>query len=167
MQNLETDQIQVLILTAYKELYDDTENSVGLKQMREFEKQLLLHIIDGHWVYHLTAMENLRQGIGLQAVGQRDPLVAYKKEAHDQFQDLLARIEHDVVRGIFSIRDSINSSSNSRPNTTRNVSNKSIMSDVVEKQSTAGKDIKSKVGRNDKCPCGSGRKYKKCHGTDL
>ena len=167
MQNLETDQIQVLVLTAYKELYDDTENSVGLKQMREFEKQLLLHIIDGHWVYHLTAMENLRQGIGLQAVGQRDPLVAYKKEAHDQFQDLLARIEHDVVRGIFSIRDSINSSSNSRPNTTRNVSNKSIMSDVVEKQSTTGKDIKSKVGRNDKCPCGSGRKYKKCHGTDL
>ena len=135
--------------------------------MREFEKQLLLHIIDGHWVYHLTAMENLRQGIGLQAVGQRDPLVAYKKEAHDQFQDLLARIEHDVVRGIFSIRDSINSSSNSRPNTTRNVSNKSIMSDVVEKQSTTGKDIKSKVGRNEKCPCGSGRKYKKCHGTDL
>ena len=167
LQNLETDQIQVLVLTAYKELYDDTENSVGLKQMREFEKQLLLHIIDGHWVYHLTAMENLRQGIGLQAVGQRDPLVAYKKEAHDQFQDLLARIEHDVVRGIFSIRDSINSSSNSRSNTTRNVSNKSIMSDVVEKQSTAGKDIKSKVGRNDKCPCGSGRKYKKCHGTDL
>ena len=165
MQNLETDQIQVLILTAYKELYDDTENSVGLKQMREFEKQLLLHIIDGHWVYHLTAMENLRQGIGLQAVGQRDPLVAYKKEAHDQFQDLLARIEHDVVRGIFSIRDSINSSSNSRPNTTRNVSNKSIMSDVVEKQSTTGKDIKSKVGRNEKCPCGSGRKYKKCHGA--
>ena len=167
LQNLESDQIQVLVSNAYQELYKDTENSVGLEQMREFEKQLLLHIIDGHWVYHLTAMENLRQGIGLQAVGQRDPLVSYKKEAHDQFQDLLARIEHDVVRGIFSIRDSINSSLNSRPNTTRNVSKKSIMSEVVERQNTIGKDTKSKVGRNEKCPCGSGRKFKKCHGGDL
>ena len=167
LQNLESDQIQALVSNAYQELYEDTGNSVGFEQMREFEKQLLLHIIDGHWVYHLTAMENLRQGIGLQAVGQRDPLVAYKKEAHDQFQDLLSRIEHDVVRGIFSIRDSINSSSNSRPNTTRNVSTKSIMSEVVEKQNPTGKDAKSKVGRNEKCPCGSGRKFKKCHGGDL
>ena len=167
LQNLESDQIQALVSNAYQELYEDTGNSVGFEQMREFEKQLLLHIIDGHWVYHLTAMENLRQGIGLQAVGQRDPLVAYKKEAHDQFQDLLSRIEHDVVRGIFSIRDSINSSSNSRPNTTRNVSTKSIMSEVVEKQNATGKNTKSKVGRNEKCPCGSGRKFKKCHGGDL
>ena len=167
LQGLESDEMQILILKTYKDLYEDTENFVGFDQMREFEKQLLLHIIDEHWVYHLTAMENLRQGIGLQAVGQRDPLVAYKKEAHDQFQDLLARIENDVVRGIFTIRDSIKFSSNSRGNSTVQDRKKSIMSEIVEKPSSPRWNMNKKVGRNEKCPCGSGKKYKKCHVTEL
>ena len=167
LQDLESDQIQDLLFSSYKQLYYETENAAGDDQMREFEKQLLLHIIDGHWVFHLTSMENLRQGIGLQAVGQRDPLVAYKKEAHDQFQDLLARIEHDIARGIFSIRDSINLSSNIKTNSVRKISKKSVMSSVVESQkSHQGLDSNKKVGRNEKCPCGSGKKYKKCCATE-
>ena len=71
--------------------------------MRSVERELTLRIMDGHWVHHLTSMENLRQGIGLYAYGQRDPLVMYKTEGHQMFQDLLARIQSDIVHTIYHL----------------------------------------------------------------
>ena len=71
--------------------------------MRSFERELMLRVMDSHWVQHLTAMENLRQGIGLYAYGQRDPLVMYKKEGHDQFTNLLDRIQYDIVHTVYHI----------------------------------------------------------------
>ena len=153
-------------------LYEEREAQVGSEQMRALERAVMLRIIDSHWVEHLTAMQNLRQGIGLQAYGQRDPLVMYKKEAHQQFDDLLGRIQHDIVHTIYHMVPVQNGASRSgqrgRAAQAKTVASKaSVMAGVLGMpQSAAGvANGARKVGRNDSCPCGSGKKYKRCHGA--
>ena len=146
-----------------EQIYDkfETQHSSGL--IRALEQNLMLRVLDNHWVNHLTSMESLRQGIGLQAFGQRDPLVAYKREGHSKFQELLDKIQHDVAYMLFNINivknnpvaNPINTSSQQSPSSSINSTNKS---------QTATKLKTSKIGRNSICPCGSGKKYKKCHG---
>jgi preprotein translocase subunit SecA len=123
------------------ELYDQREQEIGADNMRLAERLVMLRVIDRLWMEHLTAMEHMRQGIGLRAVGQQDPLVVYKREGHVLFDALLAGIQHDVVRSIYRV---------------------GITREPPRKKETvvAGK----KVGRNDPCPCGSGKKYKYCCG---
>ena len=153
-------------------LYEEREAQVGSEQMRALERAVMLRIIDSHWVEHLTAMQNLRQGIGLQAYGQRDPLVMYKKEAHQQFDDLLGRIQHDIVHTIYHMVPVQNGASRSgqrgRAVQAKTAASKpSVMAGVLGMpQSAAGvANGARKVGRNDSCPCGSGKKYKRCHGA--
>ncbi len=153
-------------------LYEEREAQVGPEQMRALERVVMLRVIDSHWVEHLTAMQNLRQGIGLQAYGQRDPLVMYKKEAHQQFDDLLGRIQHDIVHTIYHMVPVQNGASRSgqrgRLVQAKTVASKpSVMAGVLgtAKTSAGGANGARKVGRNDSCPCGSGKKYKKCHGA--
>ena len=114
--------------------------------MRVLERLVMLRTVDNLWIEHLTAMEHMRQGIGLQAVGHTDPLIAYKREGHALFQSLLSNIQHDVAHTIFHV-------------------------DIVKKEPQPAKAIQretvagaKKVGRNDPCPCGSGKKYKHCCG---
>ena len=153
-------------------LYEAREAQVGPEQMRALERVVMLRIIDSHWVEHLTAMQNLRQGIGLQAYGQRDPLVMYKKEAHQQFDDLLGRIQHDIVHTIYHMVPVQNGASRSgqrgRAVQANTVASKpSVMAGVLGTAATSagGANGARKVGRNDSCPCGSGKKYKRCHGA--
>ena len=153
-------------------IYEEREAQVGSEQMRALERAVMLRIIDSHWVEHLTAMQNLRQGIGLQAYGQRDPLVMYKKEAHQQFDDLLGRIQHDIVHTIYHMVPVQNGASGGsrrgRAAQAKTVASKaSVMAGVLGMpQSAAGvANGARKVGRNDSCPCGSGKKYKRCHGA--
>jgi len=121
--------------------------------MRVVERLVMLRTIDSLWVEHLTAMENMRQGIGLVAVGQRDPLVAYKTEGHSQFQNLLAAIQHGVVHTIYHVGLAKREAPQKAPAPAQaQVS--------LKKQKVGGK----KIGRNDPCPCGSGKKYKHCCG---
>ena len=154
-------------------LYEENEEKIGSIDMRAIERILMLRVIDSHWVEHLTSMQNLRQGIGLQAYGQRDPLVMYKKEAHVQFGDLLGRIQHDVVHTIFRVgATSANefprrgSSGRSSVKSTKFTST-SPLGQVPTKSPVSGGSLSAsnfgKVGRNDACPCGSGKKFKKCH----
>ncbi|MCG2686712.1 SEC-C domain-containing protein, partial [Candidatus Parcubacteria bacterium] len=117
--------------------------------MNVIEKMILLRSIDTLWVEHIDAIDSMRQGIGLRGYGQKDPLVEYKKEAHKMFQELLANIRKQVVYSIFKVslsppvyQSPINTTANKLPE--------------FQKQ--------EKVGRNDQCPCGSGKKYKKCCG---
>jgi len=122
----------------------------------QHDRQVMLQVIDNLWIRHLTGLDNLREGIGLRAYGQQDPLVAYKKEAHEMYQDLLATIQHDIVNRIFrpvEIRIQ-------RPRPARE------MRTNLEGRGTRRpvKAVDRKVGRNDPCPCGSGKKYKHCHG---
>ena len=86
-----------------EELYEAREVQLGTEDMRTLERLLMLRTVDMHWVHHLTSMDNLRQGIGLHAFGQRDPLVMYKTEGSRMFQGLLDRIQHDIVHSIYQV----------------------------------------------------------------
>ncbi len=136
--------------------------------MSVIEKMILLRSIDSLWVEHIDAIDAMRQGIGLRGYGQKDPLVEYKKEAHKMFQDLLSNIRRQVVYSIFKVGIS---PINNQQTTTNNKMNFSGPTKIGETSSTLQK-IKSapikkqnKVGRNDLCPCGSGKKFKKCCGA--
>ena len=148
-------------LTEHAEsLYEQKEKDVGADNMRILERLLMLRIIDSLWVEHLTAMEHMRQGIGLQATAQRDPLVAYKREGHSMFQNLLAAIQHDMAHVIY------------RANIAKRGETPQGQAAPAPAQAQAGGDgskkrlkvAGKKVGRNDPCPCGSGKKYKHCCG---
>jgi preprotein translocase subunit SecA len=123
------------------ELYNQREQEIGPDNMRLIERVVMLRVIDRLWMEHLTAMEHMRQGIGLRAAGQQDPLVVYKREGHALFDALLASIQHDVAHSIYHV---------------------GIAKEPPRRKTPvlAGK----KVGRNDPCPCGSGKKYKHCCG---
>jgi preprotein translocase subunit SecA len=136
--------------------------------MRTIEREVMLRTIDINWVPHLTAMENLRQGIGLYAYGQRDPLVMYKKEGMEMFETLKDRIQHDIVHTIYNVNvrtDQRDGSPKGQVRGRRNGPADSEMLRVSGRQSQeAATSAATKVGRNETCPCGSGKKYKRCHG---
>ena len=142
--------------------YAERENSMGSELMRELENLVMLKIVDNHWMEHLDSMDLLREGVGLRAYGQKDPLVEYKFEAYDMFQAMIDAIQDDVVRYIYRV----------------NVVTQPKVEDRLESASTnnpgEGEDSKKQpvvhhgeeIGRNDLCPCGSGKKYKNCCGKN-
>ena len=163
------EEIEEGLVDLGQELYKEQEAALGAEIMRDIERQLMLRVIDANWVPHLTSMENLRQGIGLQAYGQRDPLVMYKRQGMEKFEDLKSRIQYDIVHTIFRL-NIVPTGPNGRASRSRNGNRggqeKSVMANVVgergRKRATAGS---SKIGRNSPCPCGSGKKYKRCCGA--
>ena len=162
------EEIEGRILENAREAYDLLEQALSPETMRAVERQVMLRVVDANWVQHLTAMENLRQGIGLHAYGQRDPLVMYKTEGHAKFQDLQTGIQHDIVHTIYHIGVSPSGNDKSRsggrgkpPNGGASVMTR-VMGNRSREPATSGG---RKVGRNEQCPCGSGKKYKRCHGA--
>jgi preprotein translocase subunit SecA len=169
LAQLDREEIENLLLELSAERYEEQEAAVTSEHMRAIEREVMLRTIDANWVPHLTAMENLRQGIGLHAYGQRDPLVMYKKEGMEMFESLKARIQYDIVHTIYHVRVDP-SGANGRsggPKSTKAVGgDKSVMTRALGNRSGAAVTSGSrKVGRNEPCPCGSGKKYKRCHGT--
>ena len=161
------DQIGAILAEHASSAYGEREESVSQDQMRLIERFLLLRAIDTHWVQHLTAMENLRTGIGLHAYGQRDPLVMYRSEGQKMFYELQNRIQRDVIRTIFhvGIEPSQTAALGAGSNRgRRNATAGSPMQAVNSSNRNAQPAGASKVGRNSTCPCGSGRKYKRCCG---
>ncbi len=137
-------------------LYDEREKEIEPDKMRLLERVLMLRIIDSLWVEHLTAIDYIRQGIGLQAVAQQNPLVAYKRKSHEMFQELTAAIQHNVVHTIY--RMGIRKGAPPiHPTTTASITS-------IEEGEKTPKAVSKKVGRNEPCPCGSGKKFKKCCG---
>jgi preprotein translocase subunit SecA len=159
---LSREEIEERLVSYARSLYEERERAMGPDAMRLLERLVLLRTIDVHWVEHLTAMENLRQGIGLHAYGQRDPLVAFKTEGHRMFQGLLARIRRDVARSIYHYTLTLQRQG-SPP---RQTPPPSPMGKVARPPRREAVAVGHKVGRNDPCPCGSGKKYKKCHGAN-
>ncbi len=166
------------VLDAAESLYEKTEAKFTAEVMRKIERAVMLQIVDRLWLQHLTMMQNLRQGIGLQAYGQRDPLVMYKKEGHEAFEELLSRIRHDIAHAIFHVAPAEqHEQSTARAQATKGIPASSakkrgvvdmkktttVMSKVGHQASASVPSI-SKLGRNDICYCGSGKKYKRCHG---
>ncbi len=158
-------------------IYEEREAAVGPEIMRLHERYLLLQVIDAQWKDHLLVLDHLKEGIGLRGYGQRDPLIEYKKESFDLFQSMMERIHDRVVKYLWKTEIVVEQESNSnqqqasavaaapvvrRPELPRQ-QNLSYSGPSLELQGpTKRKDVK--VGRNDPCPCGSGKKFKKCHG---
>lgn len=136
-------------------LYENREEELGHETMREIEKAIMLQIIDNKWMDHIDAMDQLRNGINLRAYAQRDPLIEYKFEAFEAFQAMIFSIKEDVVRYVLRVKVI------ERPEERKMVMNQG--EDVEKKPVHVG----DKVGRNDTCPCGSGKKYKKCCGRGI
>ncbi len=158
------------IMAAVKKAYAAFEEHVGDQvSLGEIEKIVLLRSMDDLWIEHLENMEYLRRGVNLQAYGQRDPLVEYKREAYQRFQELLNLIQQRVTHTIFKVkfvRDMAEAEGNKvdalTPSTEVTGGEEALKQFAGEQPSA--KDTKD-VGRNDPCPCGSGKKYKKCHGA--
>jgi preprotein translocase subunit SecA len=137
--------------------------------MREFERQVVLGSVDTLWIEHLTAMDDLREGIGLRAFGQRDPLVEYKREAHETWERFVAAINAQIVQNIFRLGLRIELAPPSPQTQTELHTN---LEEVDAPPPSRGGNLagpatagNGKIGRNDPCPCGSGKKYKLCHGA--
>jgi preprotein translocase subunit SecA len=139
-----------------QEAYTTRTGEIGADLMRRLAQTVVLSIVDNKWREHLAEMDYLRAGIGLRAMGQRDPLVEYQREAYDMFADMVDGIRGDAVRYLFHAQV---------------VEQPAKVDPVVRLQGTGGAALKrqasakGKVGRNDPCPCGSGLKYKRCHGA--
>jgi len=167
------DGINETIWTRLADKYDEKEGKVGADLMRQYERHILLQIIDHAWKDHLLAMDHLKDGIGLRAYGQKDPLVEYKRESFDMFGLMRERIENDAVRFLFLL-DPMTDDDRQREEEKRRREQEQVFR--AASQSAAGVTARGgvatmtrkvpKVGRNDLCPCGSGKKYKKCHGEN-
>jgi preprotein translocase subunit SecA len=133
--------------------YEEREGELGKDVLSRVEKSVMLSVIDNKWREHLSEMDYLRAGIGLRAMGQRDPLSEYQREAYDMFTDMVDAVKRDSVRYLFNVE----------------VAQPRTEPQRVEPNPTGGRSrtpaTSDKVGRNDPCPCGSGKKYKRCHGT--
>ncbi len=159
-----------------KVAYREKEDEIGAKQMRQLEKSFYLRTIDNFWMDHLEYMDHVREGIGLQGYGQRDPLIMYKKEAFGIFQSLLEKINKTTLSALFKIKvmpaentAALSNGMNLSYSGGEELSQFSNNTNGEKKQEEKSqKPIvnKKKANRNDPCPCGSGKKYKKCCGKN-
>ncbi|WP_366923806.1 preprotein translocase subunit SecA [Metallumcola ferriviriculae] len=156
MKNMDKEDVREMFKERALALYEQREEELSAETMRELERMVILKVVDAKWMDHLDAMDQLRQGIGLRAVGQQDPLVAYKKEGYEMFNDMIASIQDDVVRYVYRVKVV------ERPEERQNV----VENRYSEDQEMRPVRNENKVGRNDPCPCGSGKKYKKCCGRN-
>jgi preprotein translocase subunit SecA len=144
--------------------YRHKETELGTDLLRYLEKMVLLQVIDHHWKDHLLGMDQLRDGIGLRGYGQKDPLIEYKREGFDMFAGMMGRIKGDALDRLYHVQAVRGEAPPpppppvmAPPKLTLNRGDEPIAAKTVHRE-------QDKVGRNDPCPCGSGKKYKKCHG---
>ncbi|HEX9234811.1 MAG TPA: SEC-C metal-binding domain-containing protein, partial [Actinomycetota bacterium] len=151
-------------LSAYERKEEElgADPVTGGTVLRELERMVLLSIIDNKWREHLYEMDYLQEGIGLRAYGQRDPLVEYQREAFDMFQEMKDAIQQEFVRYIYRV-ELIRQDEPSRPRPQRVQTSRSD-TDSGGSAAGAAQHVNEKIPRNAPCPCGSGKKYKKCHG---
>ncbi|MBE0467123.1 MAG: preprotein translocase subunit SecA, partial [Candidatus Desulforudis sp.] len=149
------DDLREFFLGELQQAYAAREEEVGAENMREIERVVMLRIVDEKWMDHLDAMDQLREGVGLRAYGQKDPLVEYKFESFEMFQNMVASIQEETVRQLFRVRIVERAQLEHRQ-----VQESRPGAEGPKQPVRGGK----KVGRNDFCPCGSGKKYKKCCG---
>ena len=157
LQQYSAEQLVDLVLEKARERYAQKEAEIGTPLMREVERVVMLRVVDEYWMDHIDAMQELRQGVVLRAYAQNDPVVAYKKEGYEMFEDMIAAIQEETVRRLFLVRVQNNNVQRER---VAKVTGESAGGDGTVKQQPVKKAVK--IGRNDPCPCGSGLKWKKC-----
>jgi len=147
--------------------YDEREQVWTAERMRLHERMVMLQVVDGQWKDHLLAMDHLKEGIGLRGYSQRDPLVEYKRESFEMFEAMMDRVEDETLRYLFLMRTPEEEEEMIRQYQQRKRREQREMQMIgagaVEKPQQVIR--REKIGRNDPCPCGSGKKYKKCHGA--
>lgn len=157
VEELTKEALKEHIMAVADKVYSEKEEEVGEERMRELERVMLLRVVDTKWMDHIDAMDQLRQGIGLRAYGQEDPVRAYQVEGFDMFDDMINSIQEDTIKYLFNVT----------------VQTEAKRKQVAQVTGTSGGDQQvinktlvkeNEAGRNDPCPCGSGKKYKRCCG---
>lgn len=158
IENLKAEEVIEKVYEIAMKIYNGKEERIGSDGMRELERRILLQSVDTHWIDHIDAMDQLRQGIGLRAIGQQDPVIAYTDEGFNMFNEMNSHIKEDTIKYLFNI-------SIEEPVERKQVIDVDHLSSNLDEDAD-NKTIKKEesVGRNDDCPCGSGKKYKKCCG---
>ncbi len=177
LQNMTSQEVIDSIWERLKSKYERKEQQIGPEAMRTYERIIMLNIIDAQWKDHLLSLDHLKQGIGLVGYGQKDPLVEYKKQSFDLFQEMLDRIDTTTIRSLFNLQVVAETPPESLQQRRLAARRQAALRFTGPNQGAApageedGK-VKTvvrdqpKVGRNEPCPCGSGKKYKKCHGIN-
>ncbi|MBE6041138.1 MAG: preprotein translocase subunit SecA [Clostridiales bacterium] len=183
IRSLDEQKLREDIKAVFDQIYKEKEEEIGAEQMREVERMVLLRVVDNRWMDHIDAMDQLKDGIGLRGLGQQDPAVAYAQEGFAMFDEMVADIREETVKFCYNMtvttrterrnvvtgrtsadkeeyKDDTASSGRSGNG---NMPAAAPKADKTGKQETFRRDM-PKVGRNDPCPCGSGKKYKNCHG---
>ncbi len=175
LNNLERDEIRAAIWQKIEQIYSDKEAVVGAEAMRYYERIIMLNIVDVQWKDHLQAIDHLKEWINQMGYAQKDPLVEYKKQSFDLFEAMLDRIDLETVRALYHLQVAVEEPPEQRLQrrprrgqvsfTKANVS-AAMAGEDSGKPRTVVSDH-PKVGRNEPCPCGSGKKFKKCHGAEV
>ena len=161
------DQLTEELKRLARERYEEREGVWGPDRMRFHERMIMLQVVDAQWKDHLLTMDHLKEGIGLRGYGQRDPLVEYKRESFDMFENMMDRIEDETLRYLFLMKTPEEQEEMIRQYQRRKRREQAEMQMVGGGAGEKPKQVirREKIGRNDPCPCGSGKKYKKCHGA--
>ena len=175
--NMTPEALFEIVKGTFDQLYTDKEEEIGIERMRELERMILIRVVDHKWMDHIDAMDQLKNGIGLRGIGQQDPAAAYAQEGFDMFEEMIGAIKEETVRFCYNVtiatnterrqvtgegeevKEDANGPASGMPGETK-------VPEREHKQEPVKRDH-PKVGRNDPCPCGSGKKYKHCCGKDL
>ena len=163
LQKYNEQQLVELVENRAKEVYAAKEQEIGSPLMRELERVLMLRVVDEYWMDQIDSMNDLKQGIGLRAYAQTDPVVAYKKEGYEMFEQMVAAIQEETLRRLFLVR--LRKNEEVKRERVAKITGESGASDGTVRKQPQRKAIK--IGRNDPCPCGSGLKWKKCTCTQF
>ncbi len=156
------EELVQVILEKCQAVLDDKREKLGADQLQDIERAILLRSVDSAWMEHIDNMDHLKQGIGLRAYGQNDPVKEYTKEGFDLFDDMVMRIQEETVRYLFSMDIKIKASEQAKVVDFGEIKTNE---NQIEGKMTTKQRTSKKIGRNEPCPCGSGKKYKKCCGA--
>ncbi|MBR2736012.1 MAG: preprotein translocase subunit SecA [Firmicutes bacterium] len=179
---MEPDELQKSVHEAIESAYSAKEEEIGADRMRELERMILIRVVDNKWMDHIDAMDQLRTGIGLRGLGQQDPAMAYANEGYQMFQEMISNIKEDTVKFCFNVtlrttterrqvilggqerKDEVSPATGAAPSPSGGGVPREATKESRDNRQTPYKRVAPKVGRNDPCPCGSGKKYKNCCG---
>jgi preprotein translocase subunit SecA len=169
LEGLDHNEFENLLLDDAERAYKDREAEFGADLLHALERRVLLTVLDRHWREHLYEMDYLQEGIGLRAIGQRDPLVEYQREGFDMFQAMQDSIKREAVAYVFNASIQVVEEQEERRQAPAPPATQLSSAVTEAEQRAATQQSKlaggKKVGRNQPCPCGSGKKYKLCHGA--
>ena len=163
LENCDREKLHNAIMGSIQSCYAIKEEGIDPTMMRQLEKMIMLQVVDNLWKDHLLGMDHLKDGVGLRGYAQKNPLTEYKKEGFEMFSKMMHQIREGVTEYLFKVQIEEGSEFSAEQNQSKKMVEHRGASSEESRPSTVRRDDK-KVGRNDPCHCGSGKKFKKCHG---